>query len=151
MELPQNHANINNVRNILTKDLDDLQNGKLSITPLISFRFTAWEQAQYGQADLLGHAETADVMALRNCYFILYILEGKIRDREQYRLFNEGKAGFVERMQALDRNILDKLDHAQEVLEQAQEFLERIHQWKVKGRSFSLDRGLVIEEGVGRN
>lgn len=151
MELPQNSANINNVRDILTKNLDDLKNGKVSITPLISFRFTAWEQAQYGQADFLDQAETADVMALKYCYSILHILEGKIRNREQYRLLHEGGAGFVGRMQALDRDILDKLDHAQRVLEQAQEFLERIHQWKVKGRSFSVDRGLVIEEPVGRN
>ncbi len=83
MELSQNWAAINNVRGILTKDLDDLQHGQLSITPLLSFQSAAWEQAKYGRANLL---------------------------------------------------------------DQAEEYLYRVHDWKVKGKIFSTHQGLVIDE-----
>ncbi|MBI3319293.1 MAG: hypothetical protein HYZ89_01725 [Candidatus Omnitrophica bacterium] len=133
------------------KDLEDLQHGQLSITPLLGFHFTAWEQAKYGRGDFLERADTADLKKLVNCYQILSILDQKIRDREQYRYLGEERAGFSERMQQLDRSILDVLDHAQKALEEAQTYLDAIHTWKVAGRSFSEDRGLVIESAGGRN
>lgn len=150
-ELSANHATINNVRNLLTKDLEDLQHGQFSITPLLGFHFTAWEQAKYGRGDFLERADTADLKQLVNCYLILSILDQKIRDREQYRYLGEGRAGFAERMQSLDRNVLGVLDHTQKVLEEAQKYLDAIHTWKVAGRSFSEDRGLVIDREGGRN
>ena len=151
-ELSSNHANINNVRNLLTKDLEDLQRGQHSITPLLSFHFTAWEQAKYGRGDFLERADTADLKKLVNCYLILSILDQKIRDREQHRYLGEGRPGFVERMQALDQSILDGLNHVQKILEEAQEFLDTIHQWRVRGRNFSVDRGRVIDlEGPHNN
>ncbi len=144
-ELSENFSNINNVRQILQRDLADLKQGKVAITPLLSFQFTSWDHARFGRADFLYKAETKDYMKLTNCYFILHILQEKIRNREQNRLFLEGKPTFVERMELLDRDILDKLDHAQQTVRDAQAYLDKIHKWVVKGESFSLDKGVVVE------
>ncbi len=144
-ELSENFSNINNMRDILTKDLVDLTHGKVAITPLIPFQFTAWEQARFGRADFLLKADTADYMKLKNCYLILRILQEKVKNREQNRLHFEGNPVFVQRMTALDHDIIDKLEHTQVVVKQAQDYLDAIHQWVVKGDSFDVDRGLVVE------
>lgn len=144
-ELSKNWANINNVRELLTKDLEALDKDMVTIVPLMSFRLSAWEQANFGHSDFLTRIPTADYTKLSNCYSILAILEGKIRDREQYRLLREGQARFTSRMKLLDENILEVLDQAQAVLGQAQDFLYRVHEEKVMGPSFYTDRGLVVE------
>ena len=145
IELSQNWANINNIRSILKQDLKNLEGGQITITPLLSFRFDAWRQAQHGPAKLLEDTDTKDLMKLTYCYSVLEILQDKIHDREQYRLLRESSPGFVERMKKLDQNILEKLDHAQKLIEVAQSYLYSIHDWVVTGESFSVEAGLVLE------
>ncbi|MEK7282075.1 MAG: hypothetical protein AAB037_06995, partial [Chloroflexota bacterium] len=144
-ELSENFSNINNIRDILKKDLVDLTQGKVAITPLIPFQFTAWEQARFGRSDFLLKTDTANYMKLKNCYLILRILQEKVKNREQNRMHLEGEPVFVQRMTALDQDILGKLEHTQAVVRQAQDYLDSIHQWVVRGESFDVDRGLVVE------
>ena len=144
-ELSQNYANINNIREILTKDLRELKEGRVTIVPLVNFQFTAWEHARFGRADFLYKADTKDFMKLKNSYFMLHILESKIHNREQYRLMHEGLLNFPGRMEILDKDILSILDGVQESIRQGQDYLEQIHTWKVTGDSFAVDKGLVVE------
>lgn len=144
-ELSQNYSNINNIRDILTKDLDELKESRVTIMPLVNFQFTAWEHARFGRADFLYRADTKDFMKLKNSYFMLHILESRIHNREQYRLLHEGLLNFPGRMETLDRDILSILDGVQESIRQSQEYLDQIHAWKVTGDSFSVDKGLVVE------
>jgi hypothetical protein len=136
IELSQNMATLNNVEILTKKNLSDLDENKVTITPLMHFSFETWDYVKFSEADFLFISDTADLRKLINCYLVLRILENKIKDREQYRLFNEGSTNFKERLASLDHNILNYTETAREHIEDAQEYLDRIHAWKVKGRSF---------------
>ena len=71
-------------------------------------------------------------------------------NRESYRYLHEGQPWFAERMGQLDKEILSKLDKAKKLIETAQDFLYKIHDWTVTGESFSSDAGLVTTEPKGK-
>lgn len=147
-EFSQNYAILNNIEMLLNKDLGDLKNNKITITPLGRFYFDAWSLAQSGKSDFLLKISTGDYFKLNNCYFILKIIDTKIADRELYRIYGEGRDNFISRMEALDKNILDNIVKVRSVLKEAQDYLYKIHNWRVKGNTFHTEDGLVVEQGL---
>lgn len=147
-EFSQNYAILNNIEMLLNKDLADLKNNKITITPLGHFYFDAWNLAQSGKSDFLLKISTGDYFKLSNCYFILKIIDTKIIDRESYRIYGEGRNNFVSRMEALDKNILDNVTKVRLVFKQAQDYLYKIHNWKVKGYTFHTEDGVVVEQDI---
>lgn len=145
-EFSQNYANLNNIETLLKADLDFLKKGKITITPLGDFYFDAWDKVRSSNSNFLIKMATKDFMKLTNCYFILKIIQTKVRDRELYRIYNESRSSnFLERMEVLDKNILDAVEKIRPVFKQAQDYLYEIHDWKVAGGSFYTDEGLVVE------
>lgn len=135
-ELSQNMATLNDVERLAKKNLLDLEENKVTVTPLTHFSFETWDYVRFSEADFLFISDTADFSKLRNCYLVLRILENKIRDREQYRLMSERNTNFKERSKSLDHNILDNIEVVRNHIKDAQTFLDEIHDWKVKGKSF---------------
>jgi hypothetical protein len=148
IELSQNWAALKNVRQVLETDLRLLEKEKqVDPRPLLSFRFDAWQRAVSGPGDFLarlGKEDTAGYFKLQYCYSVLQVLQEKMDNRESYRYLHEDRPWFVERMRQLDRDMLSKLGRAKKLVETAQEFLYRIHDWKVAGEDFSVETGLVV-------
>lgn len=146
IEMSQNLAAVNNIKGVLEHELELLEQNQFELTPLLDFRFEAWNQAKTGPGNFLekvGRTDTAGFYKLTYCYTVLNIVQQKVRNREMYRYLHEGRAGFAERMKQLDRSILSILDRVQEIVSTAQVYLYTIHDWKVKGESFTVEVGLV--------
>ncbi len=144
-EFSQNYAILNNVEMLLNKDLEDLKNNKMTTTPLGRIYFDAWSLAQSGRSDFLLKIKTGGYFKLSNCYFILKIIDTKISDRELYRIYGESRDNFISRMETLDKNILNNISKIRPVFKQAQDYLYKIHNWRVKGYSFRTEDGIVVE------
>ncbi len=76
------------------------------------------------------------------------IIDTKIADRELYRIYGEGKDNFIPRMETLDKNILNNISKIRAVFKQAQDYLYKIHNWRVKGYSFHTEDGIVVEQDI---
>jgi hypothetical protein len=145
VEFIDNFAILNNTKKLLEEDLMLLKKNKFIALPLCPFTYDAWERSQFGSADFLVDADTDDFMKLSSLYFILRIIDAQVRNRENYRLQYEGKSGFAERMAILDARILKSIQRVIPVMEQAQKYLDKIHKWKTKGKSFYLDEDIVTD------
>lgn len=147
-EFSQNYAILNNVEMLLNKDLEDLKNNKMTTTPLGRIYFDVWNLAQSGRSDFLLKIKTGDYFKIGNCYFILKIIDTKIADRELYRIYGEDRNNFISRMETLDKNILSNIEKIRPIFKQAQDYLYKIHNWRVKGYSFRTEEGLVVEQDI---
>ncbi|MCX6338943.1 MAG: hypothetical protein NTX71_03365 [Candidatus Aureabacteria bacterium] len=136
IELSQNWAELGNIEKLLKADIANLNENKIIVIPLGHFNSETWDFVKFGESDFLFRSDTADFSKLVNCYFVLKLVENKIKDREQYRLLKEGDINFKERFAVLDQSILGNVELAKKHMEESQNYLDSIHNWIVKGRSF---------------
>ena len=142
-ELAETNAVINFNLKILEDDLKALKEKKEVIPPLVLLSTDAWISARLRNNVFLHN--TADLLRFVNLYTMIYMVNEKIRYREQYRIQNQPMSNYHFRLEQIDKDVEQVLQKILPVLINAQQALDRVYKWKVVGPSFHIKNGQVID------
>ena len=140
-ELGSMFAAINTDLSVIDKNLLALNNKQEVLQPLLLLETNAWESAKLRNNIFIKN--TGDLFKLINLYTTVYIINEKIKFRENYRVSNGVMPNYIEKLIIIDNDIKQALTKMKSLHEAAQQFLHSEFPLIVKGYGFSLVDGKV--------
>lgn len=103
--------------------------GKIVIIPLQNLSFEKWNKWEPTLFNKVGKNQYGEMEAL---YSKLNLINAGVIERTNYKLANEGKPGFEDRLRLLDKNIDNAIKNVEVDIERVGNFLFKDQDWKTK-------------------
>lgn len=144
MELAENNGVVNSNLKTIESNRKARENAKRTVTPLQLLKTDTWTGAKL--RNNLFIKDTADLMKLVNLYSAINIMNEKIQFRENYRISNQAMTNYDDVLSVIDNDIEAGLKKTLPFLSNAESCLYRMHSLKVRGKSFTIEEGIVKEK-----